>query len=104
MTPGSGRARELAERTGGDAVESLSELAQRSDAVVLAVKPAALEVAAERLGDDVEAIVSVLGATPLARLRELFGGATVVRLMPTVAVEVRRGVICHAPLESTARA
>ena len=95
---GSGRARELAERSGGDAVESLSELAQRSDAVVLAVKPAALEVAAERLGDDVEAIVSVLGATPLARLRELFGGATVVRLMPTVAVEVRRGVICHAPL------
>ena len=41
----------------------------------------------------------MLGATPLARLRELFAGATVVRLVPTVAVEVRRGVICHAPLE-----
>jgi pyrroline-5-carboxylate reductase len=96
---GSGRARELAERTGGEAVESLAELARQSDAVVLAVKPAALEVAAERLADDADAIVSVLGATPLARLRELFAGATVVRLMPTVAVEVRRGVICHAPLE-----
>jgi pyrroline-5-carboxylate reductase len=35
----------------------------------------------------------------VARLRELFGDAPVVRLMPTVAVEVRRGVICHAPLE-----
>lgn len=96
---GSGRARALAEQTGGEAVESLPELARRSDAVVLAVKPAALETAAERLADDADAIVSVLGATPLARLQELFAEATVVRLMPTVAVEVRRGVICHAPLE-----
>jgi pyrroline-5-carboxylate reductase len=96
---GSGRARALADETGGEAVDSLGELARRSDAVVLAVKPAALEIAAERLGDDVEAVVSVLGATSLARLQELFAEATVLRLMPTVAVEVRRGVICHAPLE-----
>ena len=34
----------------------------------------------------------------MARLRELFGSVPVVRTMPTIAVEIRRGVICHAPL------
>lgn len=95
---GSGRAAMLAEETGGLAVGSLAELAREADAVVLAVKPGALEPAAERLGE-AQAIVSVLGATPLASLRERFAGRPVVRLMPTVAVEVRRGVICHAPLD-----
>ena len=43
---GSGRAAALAEETGGEAVETLAELALRADAVVLAVKPAALDRAA----------------------------------------------------------
>lgn len=94
---GSGRAAALAEQVGGQAVDSLAALASGSDAVVLAVKPAALDRAAERLGE-AEAVVSVLGATPVATLRERFPGVPVVRLMPSVAVEVRRGVICHAPL------
>ena len=63
------------------------------------MKPAALERAAEQLGGAGDAIASVLGATPLARLRELFPGVPVVRVMPTVTVEVQRGVICHAPLD-----
>jgi pyrroline-5-carboxylate reductase len=96
---GSGRARTLAERTGGEAVDSLAELALRSDAVILAVKPAALEHAAEQLGGAGDAIASVLAATPLARLRELFPGVPVLRMMPTITTEVQRGVICHAPLE-----
>lgn len=95
---GSGRAAALAEQTGGEAVGSLAELARGSDAVVLAIKPAALETVAELLGGEAKAVVSVLGATPVARLRGLFAEAPVVRLMPTVAVEVRRGVICHSPL------
>lgn len=96
---GSGRAAALAEQTGGEAVGSLAELARGSDAIVLAVKPAALETAAGLLAGEAKAVVSVLGATPVERLRELFGEAPVVRLMPTVAVEVRRGVICHSPLD-----
>jgi pyrroline-5-carboxylate reductase len=95
---GSGRAAALAERVGGQAVASLAELAERSDAVVLAVKPAGLETAAGLMAGVALGVVSVLGATTVSRLRELFGPAPVVRLMPTVAVEVRRGVICHAPL------
>ena len=96
---GSGRAASLADEVGGEAVESLGELALRSDAILLAVKPAALERAAEQLGGAGDAIASVLGATPLWRLRELFPGLPVVRVMPTVTVEVQRGVICHAPLD-----
>jgi pyrroline-5-carboxylate reductase len=98
---GSGRAAELAQRTGGEAVESLAELAERSDAVILAVKPDSLAIAAQQLEGRGDAIVSVLAATPVARLRELFGAVPIVRVMPTVAVEVQSSVICHAPLGPT---
>ena len=96
---GSGRAVELAEQTGGEAVDSLAELAQRSDAVILAFEPAALEIVAEQLGGGARAIGSVLAATPTARLRELFPGVPVIRTMPTLTAEIHRGVICHSPLE-----
>jgi pyrroline-5-carboxylate reductase len=96
---GSGRAPRLADEVGGEALDSLAELALRSDAVLLAVKPDALDIVAELLGGDAKAIVSVLGATPVSRLRELFGGVPVVRAMPTVAVEVQSGAICHAPID-----
>jgi pyrroline-5-carboxylate reductase len=96
---GSGRAAELAARTGGEAVDTLAELAERSDAVLLAVKPGSLEAAAHQLGGRGDAIASVLAATPVDRLRELFGEVPVVRVMPTIATEIQRGVICHAPLE-----
>ena len=71
---GSGRAGALAQETGGEAVGTLSELALRADAIVLAVKPAALERAAEQLGGAGDAIASVLGATSVARMREMFRG------------------------------
>jgi pyrroline-5-carboxylate reductase len=96
---GSGRAAELAERTGGEAVETLAELGRRSDAVLLAMKPGALETAAEMLDGEAKAIASVLGATSVARLRELFGDVPVVRTIPTVAVEIHSGVVCHAPID-----
>ena len=95
---GSGRARALAEELGGEAVGSLGELAARCDAVVLAVKPAGLDEAAAELGD-AKAVVSVLGATSIGTLRAAFPGRPVLRTMPTVLVEIRRAVICHAPLE-----
>jgi pyrroline-5-carboxylate reductase len=98
---GSGRAAELAQRTGGEAVESLAELADRSDAVILAMKPDSLPAAAEQLNGRGDAIVSVLAATPVARLRELFGEVPIIRVMPTVATEVQSSVICHAPIGPT---
>jgi pyrroline-5-carboxylate reductase len=89
---GSGRAAALAAELGGKAL-SAAEVSDRADAIVLAVKPAALDTVAPSLQDASE-IVSVLAATPLTRLREAFPDALILRTMPNVGVEVRRGVIC----------
>lgn len=92
---GSGRASELAEAVRGEAVGSNRELAERADLVVLAVKSAKLpEIGAEL--DGAQAVVSLLGATSLARVEAAVPGAEVARVMPNVAVEVRRGVLCLA--------
>jgi pyrroline-5-carboxylate reductase len=91
---GSGRAAALAEELGGEALPA-AEVADRADAIVLAVKPAALDAVAPEL-QDAEEIVSVLAATPLARLRDAFPDALILRTMPNVGVEVRQGVICIA--------
>lgn len=95
---GSGRAVKLADELGGTAVGSLGELAERSDAILLAVKPAALDAAAAELASPPLPVISVLGATSLDRLRESFPGRPVIRTMPTVAAEIHESVICHAPL------
>jgi pyrroline-5-carboxylate reductase len=91
---GSGRAAALAAELGGEALPA-AEVADRADAIVLAVKPAALDAVAPELRDASE-IVSVLAATPLSRLREAFPDALILRTMPNVGVEVRQGVICIA--------
>jgi pyrroline-5-carboxylate reductase len=91
---GSGRAAALAEELGGEALSS-EEVARRADALILAVKPAALDSVAPQLQEASE-IVSVLAATPLSRLRAAFPDATILRTMPNVGVEVRKGVICTA--------
>jgi pyrroline-5-carboxylate reductase len=96
---GSGRAAKLAEELGGEAVGSNRELAERADLVVLAVKPARLEEVAEELAT-AKIVVSLLGATSLATVQTAFPAAEVIRVMPNVAVEVRRGVLCVAGAES----
>lgn len=91
---GSGRASALAEELGGQ-VCSNDELARQADVVVLAVKPAKLgEVAGELVGAEV--VVSLLGATSLGKVQDAFPLAKVVRVMPNVGVEVRKGVLCVA--------
>lgn len=91
---GSGRAQALAEELGGEAVAN-EELAARSDVLVLAVKPNKLEQVAPQLGA-AKRVVSVLAATPLVRLNAALPAAEVLRVMPNVGVEVRRGVLCVA--------
>ncbi|HEY6549937.1 MAG TPA: pyrroline-5-carboxylate reductase [Solirubrobacterales bacterium] len=92
---GSGRAGELAAELGGEAVGSNTELAERADLVILAVKPAMLNEAAGEL-KGAKVIVSLLGATSLEKVRSAFPGAEVIRVMPNVGVEVRKGVLCVA--------
>jgi pyrroline-5-carboxylate reductase len=91
---GSGRAAELASELGGEAVSN-DEIAARADLVVVAVKPAALDAVAPDLSA-ARRLVSVLAAVPVSRLRQAFPGAEVLRVMPNVGVEVRKGVLCVA--------
>jgi pyrroline-5-carboxylate reductase len=91
---GSGRAAALAEELGGEAASN-AEIGERADLVVLAVKPARLEEAAAEL-QGAEVVVSLLGATSLETVAAAFPSAAAVRVMPNVAVEVRRGVLCLA--------
>jgi pyrroline-5-carboxylate reductase len=90
---GSGRAGELARELGGEAVASNMELAERADVVVLAVKPARLDQVAGELSG-AKAVISLLGATSLERVEAAFPGVAVVRVMPNLAVEVGKGVLC----------
>jgi pyrroline-5-carboxylate reductase len=94
---GSGRADTLAEELDGESAAALEPLARASDVIILAVKPKALDQAAAELGGFDGVLVSLLGATTVADLERAFPAASVLRTMPNVAVEVGRGVICHAP-------
>ncbi len=89
---GSGRAGALAEELGGE-VAANTEIAARADFVVVAVKPAKLDEVAPDL-QAAKRVVSILAAVPLARLQTAFPGAEVLRVMPNVGVEVRKGVMC----------
>ena len=92
---GSGRAEELARNMGGEAVSN-AEIAARADLVVLAVKPNKLDAVAPELGEAKE-VVSVLAITTLQQLRAALPGAEqILRVMPNVGVEVRKGVLCAA--------
>jgi pyrroline-5-carboxylate reductase len=97
------RARSLAEEVGGEDRPTATELASDVDAVVLAVKPAALDDAADSLDHGAPALISILAGTPLERVAEAFPGVAVIRVMPNQPAEVRRGVICHSePLNMNA--
>ncbi|HET9163581.1 MAG TPA: pyrroline-5-carboxylate reductase dimerization domain-containing protein [Solirubrobacterales bacterium] len=91
---GSGRAGKLAAELGGEAVAN-AELGARADIVVLAVKPAKLQEAAAQLAG-AGVVLSLLGATSLETVAAALPGAECHRVMPNVAVEVRRGVLCLA--------
>ncbi|HET7416591.1 MAG TPA: pyrroline-5-carboxylate reductase [Solirubrobacterales bacterium] len=101
---GSGRAQALAEELGGE-VASNEEIARQADLVILAVKPGMLEEVAPGLGE-ARQVVSVLAVVSLERLEAAFPQADhVLRVMPNVGVEVRRGVLCvTGSLDAEARA
>jgi len=91
------RAEALVEELGGEVVNSNSELAERVDAILLAHKPIGLERVAAEVGGAAKGVISILGGVPVASLRAAYGPDTpVVRMLPSVPVEVREGVCIHA--------
>ena len=93
---GSGRAAALAAELGGAALASNRELAERADLVILAHKPAQLGAVATEVGDVAKIVVSLLARTTQADVRAAYPSATVFRVEPNTAVEVRQGVLAFA--------
>lgn len=94
-----GKAEELVAELGGEVAASNAALAAAADAIFLCHKPDQLEaVAAQVEGNERgSVVVSILAGVALDAIRRAYPGAkAVVRLMPNVAVEIGRGVICLA--------
>jgi pyrroline-5-carboxylate reductase len=94
-----GKAEALASALGGEALASNAELARAADVVFLCHKPDQLAGVAAEIGDaaDGDTIVSILAGVSLDALRSAYPKAgAVVRVMPNIAVEIGRGVICLA--------
>lgn len=91
-----GRAKALADETGGTAFGSNAELAAAVDVVVLCHKPGQLEEVAAEVAPYARRVASILGAVPLAKLRAAYPGLPVSRFLPSTPVEVGAGVVIHA--------
>ena len=92
-----GKAEALVEAVGGEVVETPAYVADAADAVVLAHKPGQLAEVADEIRDRTKIVVSILGATPTAKLEEAYPGAAVHRFLPNIPVELRHGVLVYAP-------
>jgi len=94
-----GKAEALVAELGGEAAGSNAELVRAADVVFLCHKPDQLEaVAAQIAGNEGgTVVVSILAGVSLDAVRSAYPKAdAVVRVMPNVAVEIGRGVICLA--------
>lgn len=91
------RADRLATEVGGATRADLGSLRDDSQALLLAVKPAALDSVASELEGGAPALVSVMAAVPLERIEAAFPGVPALRVMPNQPAEVGKGVMVHAP-------
>jgi pyrroline-5-carboxylate reductase len=94
--PLSERAEALARETGGEALASGVEVAERAELVVLCHKPAQLEDVARELAPHARAVASILAATPLLALKRAYPDKPVYRFLPSLPAEVRAGAIVQA--------
>jgi len=95
--PDGDRAAALAREIKGEVADSNAALAAGSDVVVLCHKPAKLDEVAAEVSGAASAVASIVAATPIADLEAAYPGAPVYRFMPSIPVEVGRGVLCYAP-------
>jgi|SRR4051794_10111199 pyrroline-5-carboxylate reductase len=91
------KAAALAQDTGGEAVASNAEVAERSDVLVLCHKPAQLDEVAGQVAGRVKLVVSILAAVTTAEVEARYPGVPVYRFIPNIPAEVGRGVLCYTP-------
>lgn len=86
----------FAKEVGGKHCKSLEELADFSEAIIIAVKPKHLDVVAEDLDpliDKDTLLLSILGGVTLEVLRDKFSNGIPFRVMPSLLLLSRKGVI-----------
>jgi pyrroline-5-carboxylate reductase len=93
----SAKADRLAAGLGGEAVGTNTELAERTDAVVLCHKPAQIDEVAAEVAGTADAVVSILAAVTTTQLEEAYPDTPVYRFIPNLPAEVRKGVLCYVP-------
>lgn len=80
----------------GKVSSSLEEAIEKADFVLLAIKPQNIEACASMINENIknhQILISLLAATPLKKLKELFFNASkIVRMMPNLAIKVGEGV------------
>jgi pyrroline-5-carboxylate reductase len=90
------RAEAIARETGGEALASNAELAERADLTILCHKPAQLYEVAQEIASAAKAVASILAATALSELKLAYPGIPVYRFLPSLPAEVRAGAVVHA--------
>jgi pyrroline-5-carboxylate reductase len=98
------KARKLAEEVGGESMEGNLAVADKSDLVVLAVKPNVLDEVAPDLVQAGTPVLSILAGTSLNDLHEALPGIDLVRVMPNLGAQLRQGVLCVTFPEGTGEA
>ncbi len=96
------RAHSLAAEVGGEALAHNAEVAARADLVVLCHKPGQLAAVAGEIAPQAKAVVSILAATPLEAVRNVYPGKPVYRFIPSLPVEVRQGAVVQAAAATVA--
>jgi pyrroline-5-carboxylate reductase len=90
------RAQALAQETGGEALASNAEVAERAELVVLCHKPSQLKDVAREVAPHARAVASILAAVPLAKLKVAYPERPVYRFIPSLPVEVRQGAVAQS--------
>lgn len=90
------KAAALAQETGGEAVASNAEVAERSDVLVLCHKPAQLDEVAEQVRGSAKLVVTILAAVTTGEVERRYPDVPVYRFIPNIPAEVGRGVLCYA--------
>ena len=93
---GSGRARRLASRLGGQAAPDNATLADSVRFVVLCHPRGQLERVAAEIDGRAQCVVSVISGTPLSELRAVYPNTPVARVAVSVLAEVRNSPIWYA--------
>lgn len=92
------RCDELHDMYGVSASTSADSFIGNVDAVLLAVKPQALDAALDEIASKVKSdarIISIVAGVPLARLEKAFPGHPIVRVMPNTPLSVGEGMSAY---------